>query len=124
MKKNERREHKRFKVLSGVFALNTKFGQVDDISLGGISFRYIDRQPCSTAPEERGFLFGDDDLCLDNIPITTVSDEIVSGGVATESTTVRRRSVRFGPLTITQRNMLEHFIWVNTSAEASISSAR
>lgn len=113
----ERREYRRFKVMSGVFALNARFGQVIDISLGGISFRYVNRKPWSAMTTEYGALFGEDDLCLDNIPMQTVSDEVTAGGVATEATTVRRRSLKFGNLTLEQKNLLEHFIWVNTIEE-------
>ena len=115
----ERRSHQRFKVLSGVFALNSRFGQVVDISLGGISFRYINRGEWSTGDAENGALFGEDDLCVDNIPLQTVSDEVSSGGVSTDETTVRRRSLKFGPLTRQQKNLLEHFIWVNTAGDTN-----
>ncbi len=119
----DRRSHKRFKVLSGVFAVNSKFGQIIDISLGGISFRYIDKKRMPPNTEERGFLFSDDDLCLDNIPLRTISDQVVDGGVSTEATIVRRRSLEFGVLTPKQQNLLEHFIWVNTTGEIAAASA-
>lgn len=119
----ERRAYRRFKVMSGVFALNARFGQVIDISLGGIAFRYVNRNPWSARTTESGSLFGEDDLCLDNIPMQTVSDEITAGGLTTEATIIRRRGLKFGDLTQEQRNLLEHFIWVNTidttSGEAS-----
>ena len=120
MSEKERREHKRFKVLSGILSVNSKFGQVVDISVGGISFRYIDKEQLKTITNERGLLFGDDDLCLDNIPLTTVSDEIIRGGLSTEATTVRRRSMRFGTLTRKQKHMLEYYIWVNTAGDPPI----
>lgn len=107
----DRREHRRFEVMSGVFALNSRFGQVIDISLGGIAFHYIDHQPWSARTTEYGALFGEDDLCLDNIPMQTVTDEALPGELAT---TIRRRGLKFGPLTPAQKNLLEHFIWVNT----------
>lgn len=116
-KYNDRRSYKRFKVMSGVFAVNSRFGQIIDISMGGISFRYIDKNGIAPQPEERGFIFSDDDLCLDNIPLRTISDQVVNGGVSSQSTTVRRRSLEFGVLTSQQKNLLEHFIWVNTTGE-------
>ena len=112
----ERRKHRRFKVLSGVFAINARFGQIIDISLGGIAFHYVNQKPWSTKATEHGALFGEDDLCLDNIPMRTVSDAPSAGELAT---TIRRRGLKFGPLTLAQINLLEHFIWVNTLAEAS-----
>ena len=39
----ERRKHKRFNAFSGVFAVNSHFGLIVDISMGGLSFRYVDR---------------------------------------------------------------------------------
>lgn len=113
----ERREYRRFKVMSGVFALNARFGQVVDISLGGIAFHYVNQQPWTAKITEYGALFGEDDLCLDNIPMQTVTDVASAGKMAPEATTIRRRGLKFGPLTLAQRNLLEHFIWVNTVAE-------
>jgi len=109
--------------MSGVFAVNSKFGQIVDISMGGISIRYVDKNGLPPQPEERGFLFSDDDLCLDNIPLRTISDHVVSGGVSTKATTVRRRGLEFGVLTPEQKNLLEHFIWVNTTGEIQASSS-
>lgn len=44
----ERRKHKRFQVPFGAFAVlgphSTKVGRIMDISMGGLTFRHIDRK--------------------------------------------------------------------------------
>lgn len=111
---NERRKHKRFEANSGVFAINSHFGLIVNISMGGLSFRYVDRGEWEGRQIEKGSLFGEDDLWIDEIPIQFVSECQVDDGVACKSTIVKKRSVAFGDLTPHQAKLLESFIWVNT----------
>ncbi len=114
---SEKRRDKRFQVMSGAFAVNSKFGQIIDISMGGVSFRYVDRDEWENEREGLGILFGEDDLCLDKVPMQTVSDQVINNGVSSSATVVRRRGVKFGTLTAEQKFQLEYFIWVNTTGE-------
>ncbi len=110
----ERRKHKRFDAYSGVFAVNSHFGLIVNISLGGLAFRYVDKGEWGDAEIDSGALFGEDDLWINDIPIKNISECVANDGVACKSTTVKRRSVQFGELTPDQQKLLESFIWVNT----------
>ena len=105
----ERRQHKRFFVKNHAFTtISTKIGQINDISMGGLSFRYMDSQEWSREPVESATLFSDD-FFLDNIPLLTVSDQLVerrTPSIITE----RRRSAKFGTLTPEQQAKLQRFI--------------
>ena len=111
---NERRKHKRFDAYSGVFSVNSHFGLIVNISLGGLAFRYVDKGEWSDKGVNSGILFGEDDLWINDIPVKCISECIANDGVACKSTTVKRRSVEFGKLTADQQKLLENFIWVNT----------
>jgi len=113
-----RRAHQRFKATTGVFAVNAKFGQIIDISKGGLSFRYVERQGWPKELFEMGVLYGDDDFCLDNLPIKTISDCIIANGLSSYSTIIRRCGVQFGELTAKQVRDLEYFIWANSNGES------
>ena len=110
----DRRQHKRFKATTGIFAVNSHFGQIEDISMGGLLFRYVERGPWPEETVETGSLFGEDDLWIDSIPIKFISECMAEDGVACKSTIVKKRSIEFGELTPRQIRLLETFIWVNT----------
>ncbi len=110
----ERRRHRRFEALSGAFAVNSKFGQLVDISKGGLSFRYIERRGWPKEMFEQGVIFGDDDFSMDNIPIKTINDYVVANGLSSYSTTIRRCGIEFGELSSKQQIDLEYFIWSHT----------
>lgn len=110
----ERRKHKRFDAYSGVFSVNSHFGLIVNISLGGLAFRYVDKGEWKDKEVKAGTLFGEDDLWINDIPVKCVSECVANDGVACKSTTVKRRSIEFGELTASQQKLLESFIWVNT----------
>lgn len=114
---DDRRSHRRYKATAGVFAVNSKFGQIIDISRGGLSFRYVERRGWPKELFEMGVLYGDDDFCLDNLAIKTISDCVVANGLSSYSTIIRRCGVQFGELTPKQIRDLEYFIWANSDGE-------
>ncbi|MFC1524489.1 PilZ domain-containing protein [Thermodesulfobacteriota bacterium] len=118
----ERRRSKRYKAVSGVFAVNAKFGQIIDISRGGLSFKYVEKKGWPKELFERGVLFGDDDFCLDEIHIKTVTDYIVANGLSSARTIFRRCGVQFGELSHSQQVDLDFYIWANTEAEIDTGS--
>lgn len=113
----ERRRHRRYKATAGVFAVNSKFGQIIDISRGGLSFRYVERRGWPKELFEMGVLYGDDDFCLDSLAIRTISDCVVANGLSSSSTIIRRCGVEFATLTPKQLRDLEYFIWANSDGE-------
>lgn len=110
----ERREHRRYNANSGSCAINNKVGQIIDISMGGLSFSYIDRGDWSHESVELGMLFGDGALCLEDIPLKIISDCAIGSGLSI----VRRCGVQFGKLNAKQISQLEYFIWANTSEKS------
>ena len=106
----ERRKHQRYSAKTGSCAINNKVGQIIDISMGGLSFSYIDRGDWSNEGVELGMLFGEGELCLDDLPLKIISDCAIGSGLSI----IRRCGVEFGKLDARQISQLEYFIWANT----------
>ncbi|OIP46641.1 MAG: hypothetical protein AUK28_06965 [Desulfobacterales bacterium CG2_30_60_27] len=113
----ERRRNPRFPVSSGLFAVDFQMGQIIDISMGGLAFRYVERRQRKPDGEGVGIIFDEEDLCFDRIPVQTVSDVILSHAGEDKTPTVRRCGVRFLDLSYTQKSLLQNFIWFNTNAQ-------
>jgi len=121
----ERRKHKRFQVEDGKFAVlrrpwphPTTLGQIIDISMGGLAFRYIAGEERSHQPSELEILWADCSFRLDKIPFETISDFKTANEVAYSFTTTRRCGVEFGELTLNQVSELEYFTQKYTTREA------
>lgn len=111
----ERRQYTRFPTKKGVIiVLDSKSGELIDISFGGISFRYLGQNKWPTDTIE-GIFFGNDDLCWLKIPLRTITDEIILGNQRYNHTKeVRRHSMAFGDLAPQQTHQLMDFIQNNT----------
>jgi hypothetical protein len=114
----ERREHPRFKAKSGTFKLEDRSGDIIDISMGGLSFSYVDDGGWTNESFDCGMLMGEKDLCLEDIPLKIISDCAINSGLSI----TRRCGVKFEKLTARQLAQLEYYIWTNTDAppEATI----
>jgi len=107
----ERRKHKRYRARSGTCALNSRVGEIIDISRGGLAFRYVDRGDWKDMPpSDLGILFGNGELCLEDVPLKVISDCAINDGI----NITRRCGVQFKELTEKQLEQLEYFIWANT----------
>ena len=114
----ERRNGKRYKVIDGAFTVNsTKPGLIVDVSMDGLSFRYVDRKNWPSPSEKLDILVGDYEFYLPQIPYTIISDTVTSTDSPDSSFVVKRCSVRFGELSSSQRRKLEFFIANNTYHE-------
>lgn len=110
----ERRQYTRFLTKGGtVIAVNTSFGELIDISVGGLSFRYLGDDELSDDMTE-GMFFGDDDSFWPNVPLKTVSDDEIDNEEYETPKHVRRHSMEFGELTPQQMHQLMDFIQTNT----------
>lgn len=105
----ESRRCRRFPVKDGVIALDSVYGEIIDVSFGGLSFRYTAYDDMTTEPAEFGIIFGGEKLFFDNIPLTNVCD-IVMDENAGEAGEVRRRGMAFGDLVPEQVVTLARFI--------------
>jgi hypothetical protein len=113
----ERRKHKRYQAWNGAFVAlgpySLKLGQIVNMSMGGLAFRYFgSREPSRMKTESKIFI--DNGFCLDHVPLETVLDcEAKQGPFA--SLVVRQSRVQFGKLTQDQRSQLEFFIHNHTA---------
>ncbi|MBU0675294.1 MAG: PilZ domain-containing protein [Proteobacteria bacterium] len=106
----ERRQHERYSAKSGTIRIDEKAGEIIDISMGGLSFSYVDRGDWSDTSFDQGMLFGDNDLCLEDLPLKIISDCAINSGLSI----IRRCGVKFEGLTAKQLSQLEYFIWANS----------
>lgn len=124
----EQRRHKRYQVPTGLFVAlgpnDTILGQILDISMGGLAFRYLDSKKPTDCSYLNIFLI-EHDFCLGNVPITSVSDYEIDNtvvckivdGVPLSCRAMKRSSVQFGELTYHQRYQIEGFIQNHTTDE-------
>lgn len=89
--------------------------------MGGISFFYYDGEEWTNKSSEIFKLFGED-FYMENVPLEIISDfKIVDKdhpiykamGNTAEGRKIRRRGVKFGKLTVEQKEQLEKFIKTN-----------
>jgi hypothetical protein len=118
----ERRKFRRFRVKHPAFVVfntqPTKLGEILDISMNGLSFRYmVDSEELVNQSRELDILFGDDDFYLDKLLFRTVADRMTGNGLPFSTMIMRRRSVQFCELAESQQSQLEYFIKHNTSGE-------
>jgi hypothetical protein len=118
---DEHRKHKRFQVPGGVFVgfgpRANKVGQIVDVSMGGLAYRYVGCEESSDGSHLDIFVT-DNDFYLGAVPFKTVCDLQVAGRAASSPMTMRRCGVRFGKLTGKQNAQLEYFIRQYTLGEA------
>ena len=111
---HEKRQHMRYPALDGaIVALNPKaeiLGQIIDIGLGGLSFRYIDTEVETPPSQELLILLNKPRFFLENLPYRTVTDTELPNEFIFSAVSVRRMGVEFGNLTASQRTQLEDFI--------------
>ena len=127
----EKRRHLRYPALDGVIvALNPKaeiLGQMIDIGLGGLSFRYIDTEVAAPPSDELLILLNKPRFYLENLPFRTVTDFELPNEFIFSTVSIRRMGIAFGDLTSKQRTQLEDFILycsiINSSVKRQIDAA-
>ncbi|MCG8533129.1 MAG: hypothetical protein MI749_21085, partial [Desulfovibrionales bacterium] len=103
----ERRKHKRYKAVDGAFAAispnSHKIGQILDIGMGGLSFKYIDNGKTShdMEAEERIFL-SSMGFYVGDLPFKTISDYPVDDAPSFNGMKIRRRHIQFTDLSFKQ----------------------
>lgn len=110
----EKRKYHRYLAREGaIVALKPHariLGQMIDISLGGLAFRYIESNQKPDNPTDLIILVAQDRFRLDKIPFKTVSDQEIANTVSFSSIRMRRRNVEFGNLSIIQESAVKDFI--------------
>ncbi len=119
---DERRQQKRFKVQEGAFAAlvaqESRLGQIKDISIRGLSFRYIDSNEKLENADELKIILGNEGLYLDNVPFKKISDIEIESEYSFSTVKMRQIGLEFGELTTAQQNRLNQFIEHHTIDEA------
>lgn len=120
----ERRKNKRYKAVEGAYAAispnSHKLGQIIDISMGGLSFKYIDTssddKENNDVPEESIFL-SSMGYYVGDLPFKVVSDYEVTNAPSFSSMKVRKRHVQFSDLSFKQLFDLDYYLRNNVSEQ-------
>lgn len=120
----ERRKNKRYKAIEGAYAAispnSHKLGQIIDISMGGLAFKYIDtgngEADFDEAANESIFL-SSMGYYVGDLPFTTVSDYEVTNTPSFSSMKVRKRHIQFRELSFKQLFDLDYYLRNNVSEQ-------
>jgi len=121
----EQRRHARFHVpiLSAYVVLPCSrayapiVGNIVDIGLGGVSFRYIARDEDPQKSSHLDILLPDRSFHLDGVPVRRVSSDVETENQAPVRLASKRCAVKFGDLTDNQKSDLAYFIRTHTTAD-------
>lgn len=118
----DRRRKKRYRVREGAFAAlihhDHRLGQIRDISLVGLSFRYIGAEESLSSGSVLKIILAGSGLMMDDLPYYTVSDYEIDSEHALSSLKVRQMHLAFGELSAQQQNKLDDFILNYAMGEA------
>ena len=118
---DERRQQKRFKAQEGAFAAlvaqESRLGQIKDISIRGLSFRYIDSHEKLENADALKIILGDEGLYLDNVPFKKISDFEIENEFSFSRIKMRQIGLEFGELTAEQKMRLDRLIQCHTINE-------
>jgi len=111
---NEQREHKRFKVKKGIFAVlgteNYVLGQIKNISKRGLAFEFPDTGVRVKGSTEMEIFSKIHNYYLKKLPIKIVEDYEVEKTVAFSSLPIRQLNIEFGKISPSQKLLLDHFL--------------
>jgi hypothetical protein len=118
----ERRRKKRYKVQQGAFAAlvngSQRLGQIKDISLVGLSFRYIHSRENISSKGVLKILLAGGGLFVDDLPFKPVLDVELENSSPFSSVKMRQMHIAFGYLSPRQLTQLDEFILNHTMGEA------
>jgi len=107
----ERRQSTRFRPKDGTMAVNRHaLGPVINISMGGLSFRYMGANTAKSIKNKLGIFLGSENILIDKLPTKVVADKLISQGSSFLKTPTRECSLQFLELTPVQREKLTDFI--------------
>lgn len=119
----ERRKHERFKISIGVFVAfkphDTRLGEIIDISMGGLAFRYLATKEPSNGSSKLRIFLTEGDSYVNEVLFETITD-FGTYEIPFTSLTMRRSGVRFGNLTQEQMSQLKYFIHNHTTASNKV----
>ncbi|MCP3876553.1 MAG: PilZ domain-containing protein [Desulfobacteraceae bacterium] len=120
----ERRKNKRYKAIEGAYAAispnSHKLGQIIDISMGGLAFKYIDtsnNEENNEAPQEETIFLSSMGYYVGDLPFEIISDYEVTNAPSFSSMKVRKRHVKFSDLSFKQLFDLDYYLRNNVSEQ-------
>jgi hypothetical protein len=118
----ERRKSKRYKTVEGAYAAispkSHKLGQIIDISMSGLAFKYIDIGNDDTKRQshsEESIFLSSMGSYVGNLPFKTISDTEVTNTPSFSSMKVRERHVQFTDLSFKQLFDLDCYLRNNVT---------
>jgi hypothetical protein len=113
----ERRKYRRAQVPEGVFVTfmpdDSRLGEVVDIGMGGLSFRYLATGESPVASGRLNLYLSEYDFQVKAVPFQTIWD-LTGHNIPFVPVTMRRSGVQFRGLTQDQISRVEHFIHNHT----------
>ncbi|MBW2602183.1 MAG: hypothetical protein JRD47_09745 [Deltaproteobacteria bacterium] len=117
----ERRTNCRFEIQNGAMCSPqlTVVGQITDVSLGGLTFRYVASRDRSTETSVLSITLTNGTFQLDGIPFKVAWDVEMPQSFSCGPISLRRCGVEFGALMDSQKCDLEYFIRHCTATDMS-----
>jgi len=113
------RKYERYSAREGaIVALKPQsniLGQMIDIGMGGLSFRYIESHEPPGGSNELVILVASQSFFVDKVPFKTVSDIEMENNISFSSIQMRRCSVEFVCLSLEQAVSIQNFIMKHTA---------
>jgi len=113
----ERRIAKRFRAVDGALAAlspeNGRVGQIQNISLNGVAFRYIADDSPDANPDETArlqIMFAGKGIWLDGVAVKYIADVDIATDLSFAGIPLRQTSLQFIDLTDDQRTRLKDYI--------------
>ena len=110
----ERRKNKRYKAKEGAYAAisphSRKLGQIIDISIGGLSFKYIDNNDEKDDEPERSIFLSSLGYYVGDLPFKTIEDYEITNTPSFSSMKLRKRRVKFAELSFKQLFDLDFYL--------------
>jgi hypothetical protein len=117
----ERREHKRFRVQEGVYALlknnSSKLGQIKNISRGGVAFSYIDDGEQMHESFKVDIFISEIGYCLKDVPSKKISDLHLDNRLPFSTFSIRQAGIQFSELNHSQLSQLDNLMRDYTTGE-------
>ena len=118
----ERRRSKRYSAVEGAYAAispkSHKLGQITDISMGGLAFKYIDtnkEDKNNQGQSEKSIFLSSMGFYVGDLPFKTISDNEVTDTPSFSAMKVRERHVQFTDLSFKQLFDLDYYLRNNVS---------
>ena len=120
-KRVERREHQRFMVQEGVYALlknnSSKLGLIKNISRGGLAFSHIVNGEEMHESFKVDIFISGRGFCLKDIPAKKISDFHINNKLPFSTFAVRKVGIQFSELNQSQLSQLDNFMREQTTGE-------